>query len=230
MTKSNEIIIKKNYAIIKILCQGKNYNCLIDKEDIDIIKPYYWHLRIDKRHPNCTPYVESIKFINKKRIRIHLHRLIMECPQNMVVDHINHNGLDNRKENLRICNQKTNTRNRKTSSHINYVKRDDIYNVSFYINGKAKYLCYTRDIKEAKYYAKLGEELFKNNKIEELLNIPCKKLQLQRNNTTGYKGISRLKNGKYQVRYKCKYIGTVKSVEDGINLLKNYTSQSQNNF
>lgn len=42
-----------------------------------------------------------------------LHRLIAGCPEGMVVDHVNGNGLDNRRENLRICSQQQNLRNRK---------------------------------------------------------------------------------------------------------------------
>ena len=39
---------------------------------------------------------------------ISIHRLIMNFPYNMVVDHINHNKLDNRKENLRTCTHQQN--------------------------------------------------------------------------------------------------------------------------
>jgi len=42
-----------------------------------------------------------------------LHRLILDCPEGMVIDHINGNGLDNRTENLRTCSHAENMRNRK---------------------------------------------------------------------------------------------------------------------
>ena len=50
-------------------------------------------------------------------LNIKLHRYIMNCPEDMVVDHINHNTLDNRKENLRICTKKQNERNIKLRSN-----------------------------------------------------------------------------------------------------------------
>lgn len=42
---------------------------------------------------------------------IKLHRLIMDAPEGMSVDHINRNQRDNRRSNLRICTQAENTRN-----------------------------------------------------------------------------------------------------------------------
>lgn len=60
-----------------------------------------------------------------------MHRLIMKPPAGMVVDHINHDGLDNRRSNLRICTRAQNLRN----SRPNRGKKGEYKGVTF---NKAK--------------------------------------------------------------------------------------------
>ena len=220
--KYNRIRIEKDYAIIEISNNilGK-FDCLIDIEDIEKIKEYYWNARVDRRHLDLIPYIETHK--NKKRL--HLHRLIMNCPDDKIVDHINGNNLDNRKQNLRICTQAINCQNKHNAKNIYYNKRDDLYYVVFKINGKRKSLCYTRNYQEAEYYAKLGRKLILTNNLEKLFNMPCKKIEIQKNNSSGYTGISKLKNGKYQVCYKKKYLATANNIEEAYKLQQDYISQ-----
>lgn len=61
---------------------------LIDKEDFDRIKDYGWHF--DKNN------------YARNRCGVMMHRIIMNCPENKVVYHKDHDGLNNRKNNLEI--------------------------------------------------------------------------------------------------------------------------------
>lgn len=49
-------------------------------------------------------------------VKVRLHRLIVQCPDGMDVDHINGDKLDNRKENLRICTRSENLANKESAS------------------------------------------------------------------------------------------------------------------
>lgn len=84
----------------------KNREVLIDSQDLELVSKYKWHI-------SSTGYVVWRGRLAGKRKTIRMHRLITSCPEGMVVDHINHNPFDNRRENLRICTQAENTRNRK---------------------------------------------------------------------------------------------------------------------
>lgn len=85
---------------------------LIDIDDFEKVSIYQW--RMDKSHG----YVYTNIAEPGKRLRkTYLHRYIMNPPKGMVVDHINRNKADNRKENLQIVTQAENASYQKRSPH-----------------------------------------------------------------------------------------------------------------
>lgn len=137
---NNVYDLSNSYGVLKIFKQNKVYEVLFDKDDYNLIKEYTWV--IDRN------YVLSTKNYRK----IYLHRLLKSNDNNKVIDHINHNPLDNRKCNLRICSSFENTQNQSkpinnTSGHKG-VYKDKNGNYQGYVkyNGKrfTKYFSYKK--------------------------------------------------------------------------------------
>ena len=80
---------------------------LVDDDDFDELSKHKWCVSKDG---NNFYAIRSIKIDGKKRT-VKMHRVIMQTPKGMDTDHIDHDGLDNRKENLRICTHTENLMN-----------------------------------------------------------------------------------------------------------------------
>ena len=78
---------------------------IFDLDDYDLLKEYTWC-------KGSRGY--AITSTNNKNTSA--HRVIMNCPDGKVVDHINHNTRDNRKSNLRICTVGENNINKRPFS------------------------------------------------------------------------------------------------------------------
>jgi hypothetical protein len=82
------------------------YSILIDDEDIEIISLKKW--KVEKNIKSNLYYVRTISEKN-----IYMHKYLLSCPIGMEVDHIDGNGLNNKKENLRIATHQQNNFNKK---------------------------------------------------------------------------------------------------------------------
>jgi len=80
---------------------------IVDEENYVNLNQWKWY-----SHARGYVYRDTQK--NKKKTRIYMHRYIMKPQKGMEIDHINHNPLDNRKSNLRICEQRQNSINRRS--------------------------------------------------------------------------------------------------------------------
>lgn len=79
----------------------------IDVEDLELVSQYKWFA---SRGSN-TDYASRTQNEDGRRKNVKLHRVLLNAPDGVHVDHRNGNGLDNRRENLRLCTTVENRRN-----------------------------------------------------------------------------------------------------------------------
>jgi hypothetical protein len=133
---------------------GKGKSVLVDPEDYNYLSGYKWYM-IKEGYAK--------RFDNELKTVIPMHRQIMNTPKGMHTDHINHNTLDNRKTNLRVCDRATNMQNlTKGRGYIKKVIKKDRYGIPKYVYwtgvvityGRAEYTKYYKSYAEAKGHIK----------------------------------------------------------------------------
>lgn len=139
---------------------------LIDEEDYMRISQYKWCAL--KRTENLF-YAVRTDYSGGRKERIYMHRFILNPPQDFIGEHKNGNGLDNRRENLRIATQLQNRqnqrprRNKKTSIYkgVYFRKKDRKWVAQIKCPDKAVYLgCFTSEIEAAKAYDRAAHDFF----------------------------------------------------------------------
>lgn len=84
----------------------RGYVAIVDDEDYDSVAAHKWWALIGKKRSNGSTPVYATRAGGNS-----LHRFIMDAKQGQIIDHINGNGPDNRRRNLRYCTQAENNRN-----------------------------------------------------------------------------------------------------------------------
>jgi len=142
---------------------------LINPDDYDLVSQYSWHQN-KKGYANTS--------INNKTFG--MHRLLMGSPKGLVIDHINHIKLDNRRENLRILTNERNSKHQKKKKGsitkykgVTYDKKRNKYSVFIRHDDQRKYIgSFDTELEAAEYY-----DLFIiHHKMDEInLNFPEKR-------------------------------------------------------
>lgn len=89
---------------------SKGCEALVDDEDYEVLNKFKWHAATGHR----TMYAKGIVTMDKYRVLVTMHRFVMNAyDSDMVVDHIDGNGLNNQRSNLRLATVSQNNANRR---------------------------------------------------------------------------------------------------------------------
>ncbi|ASN68056.1 putative HNH endonuclease III [uncultured Caudovirales phage] len=188
----------------------------VDDSDFEMLSTYKWNLS------NCG---YAIACRDGKLVR--MHRLLTNAPNGMHVDHVNHDKLDNRRMNLRVCTPHQNrmnlskpkgntyrfkgvSRRGKTGSWVALISH----------GGQLEYLgvyetedlaARAYDFYAVKYFGEFASLNFPNE-------IPTLPARVVGNGRTGYKGVYSKEEGKYFAKIgfdnKRAYLGTFDNPHD----------------
>lgn len=131
-----------------------NMECLYDDSDHELISRYKWRVKKGRNTFYAVTYIRD--GVRKYRSSYGMHQLIMNPPENLCTDHKNRNGLDNRRNNLRISTVQENNRNatkqrNNTTGYrgVDYNKNHKLFRARVNINRKSVYCRYFKTKEQA---------------------------------------------------------------------------------
>jgi len=116
---------------------------LVDDDDFDVLSRSQWFWSSPKK----TKYAFRLKD------NIRMHRILLDAKENEIVDHVNGDGLDNRRANLRFVTPRQNAQNKRPKIEgmkgVEYDKPTDMYRARIRKEGQKISLGYYRTAREA---------------------------------------------------------------------------------
>lgn len=144
---------------------------IVDDADYDWLSSMKWWKIVKRGKAYDGAYVfRCHKGEDGKQRPLYMHRLIMKAPRGMQVDHLNWNGLDNRRENLRLCTPRENSLRKRTENgrprtdaergNVTWYKRNQVWKATYRYDGKQIHLAYCEDRQDAESYLSVARQLF----------------------------------------------------------------------
>lgn len=145
------------------LTKGKY--AIVDDDDYRYLMQWKWHT-VKKNHTCYACRGVATGKRNWKQKHIWMHRVILNTPLGMETDHRNHIGLDNRKQNIRVCTVGQNQHNRKkhiksTSKYKGVCRQRSKWRARICNHNKKLHLgCFDTEIDAANAYDVKAIEIF----------------------------------------------------------------------
>lgn len=156
--------MKNNYEIrgdiTAIFFNSRKYGILetlINTSKLEKVKnASRWYVSWDKR---CQSYyvLGKVPLVNGNMKMFPLHRWIIDAPKGTQVDHLNHNGLDNTDENIRVLSYSGNSQNKNSANKnsksgirgVSWAKNTQKWRVSIKLDYKFMHIGYFSNLEEA---------------------------------------------------------------------------------
>ncbi|MBE0537254.1 MAG: HNH endonuclease [Phycisphaerae bacterium] len=130
----------------------------VDAADYEKVAGFEW----------CAVHYPANCYAMVKARGLAMHRVIMDAAKGWVVDHIDHDGMNNTRKNLRLCRKSQNNRNlrphRDGSSRykgVSWSKLGRSWTVRICRDGKILHLgCFKDEVQAARAYDEKARELF----------------------------------------------------------------------
>ena len=124
--------------------KNRGLAAVIDRADADLVAGFNW--RVYWLKASSTPYASAWH----GEVMYFMHRLILGAPNHLEVDHINGNGLDNRRVNIRLATHQQNMGNRIADRRkkpkscpykgVYYKKERQYWIATIHTQGRTRYL------------------------------------------------------------------------------------------
>lgn len=155
-----QIITIGQFAYIP-LTQG--YVATIDAADVHLVDKWNWTAFVRQR----TVHVFRKHMVDGAPKNVWLHRVILGTPDGFDTDHVDGNGLNNTRSNLRVATRSQNNRNQRLASHntsghkgVSWHKKDKRWRACIHVNNKYVHLGHFIEFDDAcAAYAKASAEM-----------------------------------------------------------------------
>lgn len=131
--------INKVITQMRTIKLTRGFEAIVDEDDYERLTTMAWQYN--------SGYAQRRQWINGKRVGVKMHRMAINAPPGVHVDHINGNKLDNRKSNLRLASRAENNRNatkrynnRSGYKGVNYHPPSKKWQARITVNKKTKSL------------------------------------------------------------------------------------------
>ena len=162
--KAKDLIFDGDVAYVPLT---RGYYAIIDAEDAPLVEGVSWRAK-----PGNTGIIYAARDCRDGSGNwtvVRMHRVILGAKDKTLVDHLDHDGLNNRRNNIRLCSHSENNQNArkriKGSSKykgIYWKERDKKWYARIMLNGKRIFLgSYDTEDEAHKAYCKASRDLHK---------------------------------------------------------------------